>query len=82
MNETAQDLIAKIELPYDPLSLQQQGFDVSNTFVGKLAADGKAWVVSEGQRNVHVYVLLSCTRRLLNTKTKTKAPRTRHASSK
>lgn len=62
MNETAQDLIAKIELPYDPISLQEQGFDLSNTFVGKLAADGKAWVVSEGQRNVHVYVLLSSKR--------------------
>jgi hypothetical protein len=59
MNETAQDLIAKIELPYDPLALQQQGFDVANTYVGQLAADGKAWVISEGQRNVHVYVLLS-----------------------
>lgn len=57
MNETAQDLIAKIELPYDPVALQQEGFDVSNTFVGKLAPDGKAWVVSEEQRNVHVYVL-------------------------
>lgn len=59
MNETAQDLIAKVELPYDPVALQQQGFDVSNTFVGKLAPDGKAWVISEQQRNVHVYVLSS-----------------------
>lgn len=59
MNETAQDLIAKIELPYDPVALQQEGFDVSNTFVGKLAPDGKAWVVSEEQRNVHVCVLSS-----------------------
>ncbi|KAL2272420.1 hypothetical protein FJTKL_06587 [Diaporthe vaccinii] len=54
MNETAQDLIAKIELPYDPIALQQEGFDVSNTFVGKLAPDGKAWFISEAQRNVHV----------------------------
>lgn len=59
MNETAQDLIAKVELPYDPVALQQEGFDVSNTFVGKLAPDGKAWVISEQQRNVHVYVLSS-----------------------
>lgn len=59
MNETAQDLIAKIELPYDPVALQQEGFDVSNTFVGKLAPDGKAWFISEAQRNVHVYVLSS-----------------------
>lgn len=54
MNETAQDLIAKIELPYDPIALQQKGFEVSNTFVGKLAPDGKAWVITEGQRNVHI----------------------------
>lgn len=59
MNETARDLIAKIELPYDPVALQQEGFDVSNTFVGQLAPDGKAWIISEAQRNVHVYVLSS-----------------------
>ncbi|KJZ71280.1 hypothetical protein HIM_09353 [Hirsutella minnesotensis 3608] len=53
-NETAEDLIAKIELPYDPTALKQQGIDVSNTYVGTLAADGKSWVVSEAQRNVHI----------------------------
>lgn len=54
-NETADDLIAKIELPYDPDALKKQGVDISNTYVGKLAADGKSWVVSESQRNVHMY---------------------------
>ncbi|CAN8103301.1 unnamed protein product [Discula destructiva] len=54
MNEPADDLIAKIELPYDPVALQQQGMDISNTYVGTLAADGKSWVVSEQQRNVHI----------------------------
>ncbi|KZZ88357.1 hypothetical protein AAL_08120 [Moelleriella libera RCEF 2490] len=53
-NETADDLIAKIELPYDPDALKKQGVDISNTYVGKLAADGKSWVVSESQRNVHI----------------------------
>jgi len=54
MNETARDLIAKVELPYDPVALQQQGVDVSNTYVGTLAADKKSWIISESQRNVHV----------------------------
>jgi len=54
MNETAKDLIAKIELPYDPVALQQQGIDISNTYVGTLAADGKSWAVVEAQRNVHM----------------------------
>jgi hypothetical protein len=54
MNETANDLIAKIELPYDPVALQKIGIDQSNTYVGTLAADKKSWVVSESQRNVHM----------------------------
>lgn len=54
-NETAQDLIAKIELPYDPSALKGRSVDVSNTYVGTLAKDKKSWIVSETQRNVHVY---------------------------
>ena len=54
LNETANDLIAKIELPYDPAALQQVGIGQGNTYVGVLAADKKSWVVSESQRNVHV----------------------------
>jgi len=54
MNETANDLIAKVELPYDPVVLQQMNINIHNTYVGTLAADGKSWVVSESQRNVHV----------------------------
>ncbi|GJN78171.1 hypothetical protein PLIIFM63780_001664 [Purpureocillium lilacinum] len=53
-NETADDLIAKIELPYDPALLKMHGVDVSNTYVGTLARDRKSWVISESQRNVHV----------------------------
>ncbi|KAH8667839.1 hypothetical protein BGZ61DRAFT_364963 [Ilyonectria robusta] len=53
-NETANDLIAKVELPYDPVSLAEQGIAVGNTYVGTLSADKKSWVVSESQRNVHV----------------------------
>ncbi|KAB2107842.1 hypothetical protein AG0111_0g3663 [Alternaria gaisen] len=54
LNETANDLIAKIELPYDPVALQKVGIDQDNTYVGVLAADKKSWIVSESQRNVHV----------------------------
>ena len=53
MNETANDLIAKIELPFDPVGLQMMGVDPSNTYVGQLSADKTSWVVSESQRNVH-----------------------------
>ncbi|KAJ6440943.1 dihydrolipoamide dehydrogenase precursor [Purpureocillium lavendulum] len=54
LNETANDLIAKIELPYSPSSMRKQGVDISNTYVGVLSNDKKSWVVSESQRNVHV----------------------------
>ncbi|OAA74240.1 hypothetical protein ISF_01141 [Cordyceps fumosorosea ARSEF 2679] len=53
-NESARDLIAKIELPYDPVALAKEGVDPANTYVGTLAADKKSWIVSETQRNVHV----------------------------
>lgn len=56
MNEPANDLIAKIELPFDPVVLTQKGIDQGNTYVGQLSSDGKSWVVTETQRNVHVYV--------------------------
>ncbi|KAJ3455791.1 hypothetical protein MRS44_017273 [Fusarium solani] len=54
LNETANDLIAKVEVPYDPVMLQKMGIDQGNTYVGTLAPDGQSWVVSESQRNVHV----------------------------
>ncbi|KAK7182547.1 hypothetical protein PSPO01_11337 [Paraphaeosphaeria sporulosa] len=42
LNETANDLIAKVELPYDPIALQRIGIDQGNTYVGMLAADKKS----------------------------------------
>ena len=53
MNETANDLIAKVEIPYDPAKLQQQGLLEANTFVASLASDGKSWTVDDQTRNVH-----------------------------
>lgn len=54
-NESAKDLIAKIELPYDPDAVAQQGVQLANTYVGTLSHDKKSWIVSETQRNVHMY---------------------------
>ncbi|PSR75449.1 hypothetical protein BD289DRAFT_191008 [Coniella lustricola] len=53
MNETAEDLIAKIEIPYTLDMLQKAGVQEGNTYVGTLAADKMSWVVKENTRNVH-----------------------------
>lgn len=53
MNETANDLIAKIEIPYDPEMLDQMGIQEANTYVGTLAPDKKSWVIDNLTRNVH-----------------------------
>jgi hypothetical protein len=53
MNETANDLIAKIEVPYDLTMLNAMGIQEANTYVATLAADKKSWVVNDSTRNVH-----------------------------
>lgn len=53
MNETANDLIAKIEVPFDPVVLNSMGIQEANTYVATLSDDRKSWVVNEQQRNVH-----------------------------
>jgi hypothetical protein len=53
MNETANDLIAKIEVPYDPGMLNALGVQEANTYVATLAPDKKSWVVDDSTRNVH-----------------------------
>ncbi|QDS72307.1 hypothetical protein FKW77_007460 [Venturia effusa] len=58
-SDQAQDLIAKIELPYDPVKLAGIGIDPASTYVGKLNADKTSWVIDERTRNVHVYVHVS-----------------------
>lgn len=52
-NETADDLIAKIEIPYDPALLQAMGIQEANTFVATLAPDKSSWVINEQTRNIH-----------------------------
>jgi hypothetical protein len=53
VNDTARDLIAKVELPYEPENVQRRGCDVANTYVGILSGDGKSWAVDESRQNVH-----------------------------
>ncbi|KAH8586297.1 hypothetical protein B0O99DRAFT_678867 [Bisporella sp. PMI_857] len=53
MNETADDLIAKIEIPYDPVMLNSVGVQESNTYVGRLSEDKMSWVIDDFTRNVH-----------------------------
>ncbi|KAI9047636.1 hypothetical protein LZ554_008347 [Drepanopeziza brunnea f. sp. 'monogermtubi'] len=52
-SDQATDLIAKIEIPYDPAVLAQQGIQESNTYVASLSPDGNAWMVDDSTRNVH-----------------------------
>jgi hypothetical protein len=55
-SDRAQDLIAKVELPYDPVQLSAIGLEPANTYVGRLNAEKTSWVIDETRRNVHVYV--------------------------
>ncbi|KXH64544.1 hypothetical protein CSAL01_11323 [Colletotrichum salicis] len=53
LNESANDLIAKIEITYDRTALAAIGIQDSNTYVGTLAGDKKSWIVNDATRNVH-----------------------------
>lgn len=49
----ANDSIAKIEIPYDPVMLNTMGIPEANTEVGTLAQDKKSWVINDATRNAH-----------------------------
>lgn len=53
MNETANDLIAEIEIPYEAGQLSKMGVQEANTYVATLAPDKMSWLVDDGTRNVH-----------------------------
>ncbi|CAG8982347.1 hypothetical protein HYALB_00005349 [Hymenoscyphus albidus] len=53
MSHSANDLIAKIEIPYDMDQLNSMGVQVGNTFVGTLSADRRSWIIDESSRNIH-----------------------------
>lgn len=53
MNETANDLIAKIEILYGPMTIDEKGVQEANTYVATLAADKKSRVANDATRNVH-----------------------------
>ena len=52
-SDAANDLIAKIEIPYDPQVVVAMGVPEANLVVGTLAPDGKSWIVNEKNANVH-----------------------------
>ena len=52
MNESANDLIANIAMPYKPETILAMGVQASNTYVATLAADKRSWVVDEATRNI------------------------------
>jgi hypothetical protein len=60
-NGPAVDLIAALEIPYDPVKLLAFGVDPSNAFVGKLSADNQSWVIVESQNAVDMLVGLENT---------------------
>lgn len=45
----AVDLIASLQIPYDPIKLLAFGVDPSNSFVGKLSSDNQSWVIVDAQ---------------------------------
>lgn len=54
-NEPANDLIAKIEIPYDPLRLQNASINEADTYIAQLASDKKAWMVMDDRITVQKY---------------------------
>jgi hypothetical protein len=46
-SDQAQDLIATLNIPYDPNMLEAYQVDPSNTFVARLAPDNQSWVLGE-----------------------------------
>jgi hypothetical protein len=46
-NNQAQDLIATLNIPYDPAMLFTYQIDPSNTFVAKLAPNNQSWVLGD-----------------------------------
>ncbi|KAF1981619.1 hypothetical protein K402DRAFT_314889, partial [Aulographum hederae CBS 113979] len=53
LDTTPEDLVASMEIPFDMQTLKMLNIDPANTYVGKLADNGKSWVVSESLRNIH-----------------------------
>ncbi|QDS76059.1 hypothetical protein FKW77_005696 [Venturia effusa] len=51
-NPPGNDMIATINLPYDPTTLEEMSIERGDTFIGKLAEDKKAWIVSTAQQTV------------------------------
>lgn len=52
-NDSANDMIAKIEIPYRPAMLSTMNIPQANTFVATLSPNGRSWVIDDSTRNVH-----------------------------
>lgn len=53
-NDAATDLIARVEVPWDPMELFSLGVDPSNTYVGKLSADNQSWALNDLRTDVNM----------------------------
>lgn len=51
-NQPSNDLIAKVEIPYDPIRLTNATIEQADTYIAKLADDKKAWMVMDEKRTV------------------------------
>jgi len=49
LNDTASDIVARLELPYVAASLADLRVDPAGLYVGRLADDGASWVVDPSQ---------------------------------
>lgn len=52
-NDSANDMIGKIEIPYRPSMLNKMNIPQANTFVASLSPDRRSWVIDDSTRNVH-----------------------------
>jgi hypothetical protein len=51
-NQPGEDMIASVQIPYDPARLMNASIADADTYVARLADDKKAWTVSQPQRTV------------------------------
>lgn len=52
-NDSANDMIAKIEIPFRPTTLNTMNIPQANTYVAQLSPDSRSWVIDMTARNVH-----------------------------
>lgn len=53
-NEPADDVVARVEIPWDPERLSRVGVDPANTFVGKLSTNNQSWDIMHAKSEVNM----------------------------